>query len=89
MESHDSELPTEIEKLWITLSSEDQKKLLQKFVEVNKKHVSPSSSVCTRENHEENHEKNCVNKRVLNSPETPNKEQSRKVLSINKRRSSC
>jgi hypothetical protein len=79
MELHNSEQSTEIEKFWTTLSLEDQKKLFQKFVEVGKQHVSPapepSSPIRIGDNH-------VLNKHILNSPETPNKGQSRKVSSI-------
>jgi hypothetical protein len=71
MESHSSE----IEKLWHDLTPENQKELLQKFIESNKNHTSPPLLVATSQNK--------PTKRVLQSPKTPFKGQSRKVLIFN------
>ena len=60
--------PTEIEKLWHSLSSENQEILLQKFVESSKNNASPIRG-----------SSDAVGKRALQSPETPYKGRSRKV----------
>ena len=63
--------PTEIEKLWHSLSSENQEILLQKFVESSKNHAAPASPI--------RGSSDAVGKRALQSPETPYKGRSRKV----------
>src|SRR5438045_6526986 len=67
-------LQTEIEKLWETLSPSTQKEVLQKFVETMKS----QSSLATSKNMSESV------KHSLESPETPNKGGSRKVLYYSK-----
>jgi hypothetical protein len=69
---------TDIQQLWSNLTSEDQKQLLQKFIETSKIHKSPIptpvSPVRTRS-------KEGI-KRELQSPETPFKGKGRKVVYV-------
>lgn len=63
---------TNIQKLWNDLSSENQAELLQKLIEAKKNHTSPLSP------NQDSRQSSA--KRVLQSPDTPFKGRSRKVI---------
>ena len=65
---------TDIEKLLESITPEKQLELLQKLLELKKNHTSPILPV--------NITRNETNKRMLQSPTTPFKGQTRKVYSL-------
>jgi hypothetical protein len=74
-----SSATTDIQQLWSTLTSEDQKELLQKFIETSKIHKSP---IPTPVSPVRARSKEGI-KRELQSPETPFKGKGRKVVHVN------